>query len=715
MPPAPPVVPALAWLGTWSKPPDRPAQVALGAAVALLLVAAAPGGTRWLAQTLDFASVADLTRRRRFLTVMAFVAAFLSLGYLAFYLRGGPRAPDAATYWLQGRAFSHGHLSWAVPDPSASFRAKDLLFGAPDRVAGIFAPGYALLLAPAFLVGAPMLVGPLVAAALVVSTWLVAREIALASGQSADRSETVARFAVGLSVLSAAIRYHTADALPYGAAAAAASMALGTALLAARTRDGRLFGVAGLAVGFLAATQPVAAVPAGALVLYLAAAAAAAAAPGEARGRPVLWACLAALPGVLFLLAADRAATGKAFLSPVTVYHALFDPHAPLTARELLLGSVRRLRVHLLDVTNFEPVTLLAIVAIALAWRTRGARLAGAMVLAQIVLASPVDPATVTLGAGSKLLVAVVPVEQALVALGLVLAFPRAPGRAAVATFALCCLGFAVHAAPDHERLASGDLGRPRFEPDLAREANVSHGLLFFDDDQGFELAFDPGVPASHGIEAVRLRNDDHDRLLYDSLGHPAIHRYVTTAASASVTFWTPPGNGSDSWRFEAESDWPPVAVVGGRAEAFEPSPPVGCLSEGHALVLTPDGTGNGPQGSEASLTIALPVPRGPTPPERKTWQIIPRVLQRGTGGKGALVLVDALGGPPLARWAWEDTANAASAPSTASAANAAKPPSCLDLPMQTVDLGGDRTRAWLVLRAKGAAVALDKTTVRGH
>ncbi|HEY6460719.1 MAG TPA: hypothetical protein VIY73_11230, partial [Polyangiaceae bacterium] len=251
------------------------------------------------------------------------------------------------------------------------------------------------------------------------------------------------------------------------------------------------------------------------------------------------------------------------------------------------------------------------------------------------------------------------------------------------------------------ERLASGDLGRPRYEPDLAREANVSHGLLFFDDDQGFELAYDPGVPASHGIQAVRLRNDDHDRLLYDSLGHPAIHRYVATASSASVTFWTPPGNGSDSWRFEAESDWPPVAVAGGRVEAFEPSPQVSCLSEAHALLLTPDGPGD-----DATVTIALPVPRGPTPPDKKTWQIIPRVLQRGTGGKGTLVLVDSLGGPglapvaPLAEWAWADDA---------------KSPSCLDLPMKMVELGGARTRTWLVLHAKGAAVALDKTTVRGH
>jgi hypothetical protein len=193
MPPSNPAAPAAsaaaAWIGTWSRPPDRPAQVALALAGLLLAVALVPGGPRWLASVLDFASLVDLSRKRRFLTIAAFVGAFLSLGYVAFYLRGGPRSAEAATYWLQGRALAHGELAWAVPDPSASFRARDLIFSAPDHLAGVFPPGYPLLLAPAFLVGAPMLVGPLVAAAIVVATWMLAREVALAAGEQEDRAE----------------------------------------------------------------------------------------------------------------------------------------------------------------------------------------------------------------------------------------------------------------------------------------------------------------------------------------------------------------------------------------------------------------------------------------------------------------------------------------------------------------------------------------------
>ena len=219
MPPSLPAATAV-WLGTWSYPPDRPAQVALGASLALAAIAVTPGGPRRLASLLDFAGLADLARRRRFLIVVPLFAAFLSLGYIAFYLRGGPRAPEAAVYWLKGRALSHGDLSWTAAGPTASFRAKDLLLLAPDRLSAIVAPGYPLLLAATFLVGAPMLVGPLLAAALAAATWALARELAADAGESAPRDEMIARIAAAMSVMSAALRYHTADTMSHGLALA---------------------------------------------------------------------------------------------------------------------------------------------------------------------------------------------------------------------------------------------------------------------------------------------------------------------------------------------------------------------------------------------------------------------------------------------------------------------------------------------------------------
>ena len=96
-------------LGAWQRPGDWPAWVALGLAGYLALRAIVPQHREPLS-------------RARFLTLGAFAAAFLSLGYVAHYLRGGPRIIDATSYFLQGRAMSHGYLSWTVPEVSASFR-----------------------------------------------------------------------------------------------------------------------------------------------------------------------------------------------------------------------------------------------------------------------------------------------------------------------------------------------------------------------------------------------------------------------------------------------------------------------------------------------------------------------------------------------------------------------------------------------------------------
>jgi len=497
--------------------------------------------------------------------------------------------------------------------------------------------------------------------------------------------------AVGLSILSAALRYHTADSLPYGAAAVAVAMALGCAMRARRTADARLFGVAGLAIGFLVATQPASAITTGAVVAALTWGA-------RQRGRALAWTCVAALPGVLLLLAAHHAAVGRTLASPMAVYFGAFELHTPLDARAAAVTTLHRLRAHLLDVANLEPLALLALVPVVR--RTRGAALAALVVAGQLVLAAPFDAGAISPGGGARLLVAVIPIEHALMALALARLFGTELARATMAAFALALAGFAVHASHDHELLAASDLGRPHYEPDVLREATGGSkftGLLFFEDDQGFELAYDPTALERHEMQAVRLRGDDHDRLLYDSLGHPPVNdrssarRYVVTASSAAANIWTPPGASGDAWRFEAESDWPPAAVWGGRPEVLES--PGTCASDGRVLLLSPTA-------GEASVTLELPVPRGATPPEKKTWAVTPRVLQRAGKGGATLVVVATPDGPPLAQWTWE---------------NDVKTPTCLDLPAQPVELGGERTRAWLVLKAHGGPVALDKTTLRSR
>jgi len=633
----------------------------------------------------DFAGFADLGRRRRFLGVTGFSASFLSLGYIAYYLRGGPRDPLAPVYWLQGRALAHGELSWTVADPLASSRAGHLLSTLPDHVSGIFPPGYPLLLSAGFLVGAPMLIGPLLSAALALATWALTRELAEAADFPSPRVETLARAAVGLSIASATLRHFTADALPNAAAAVAVTLAISAALRARRLKDRRFFVLAGLAVGAVCAIQPVAALAIGAIVLALAL---------HARDRrAVVWTLLAALPFVLLLLAANRAAVGRALASPLARYFAIFGAPAPGPhgrAASLLL----QLRAHLADIDNLEPLALLSVVPLVGREAARSARLVGLVVLGQLVVAG-------LTGAGEtgaqRSLVCIIPLEHALLAVALARVFPGqlALTRAAVGALALSVLGFSVHTARDHQRVASEDLGRPHYEPDVARDANVTNGLLYFDDDQGFELAYDPQVPASHGVQAVRMRGDDHDRLLYDLLGHPQIHRYTATGTAATVVAWTPPNAGSDTWRFEAESDWPVAGVSSARVDVTE-GPPL-CASDSHALTVTP--WASGPAG-EGSGMLSLPTPRGATPPDKRNWSVAPRAVQRGGPGVATLDVVVTPGGPSLAHWTWQD---------------AGKSQGCIDLPAQTIELGGERTRVWLVLHAAGGAVTLDKTTLRGR
>jgi hypothetical protein len=303
-----------------------------------------------------------------------------------------------------------------------------------------------------------------------------------------------------------------------------------------------------------------------------------------------------------------------------------------------------------------------------------------------------------------------VPLEHTLVALGLARLVPRSFGNAAVATLGLSLAGFAVHAAAAHVALAAARPGRPPFEPDVLREASVTHGLLFFDDDQGYELASEPGLAASHGVEAVRLRGDDHDRLLYDVLGHPAVHRYVVRDlvdagdAPSSVTPWTPLGPPSDTWRFEAESDWPPIAQSGGVVE--DVAVPSSCVSAGRVLRLVPNG------GREATAILSIPAPPALTPATRRAWTVAARVYVERGGGSGELLVRAGPEQPPLAEWRWEAPPDVA--PAMAGGPALREPPgSCVDLGPQAVDLGADRPRVWLELRARGGAVMLDRTTLR--
>ncbi|MCL2447842.1 MAG: hypothetical protein FWD17_02720, partial [Polyangiaceae bacterium] len=257
--PAPPPI-ETDWLEAWAWPTGPGPQIALAAAVLLIVAGSFRGGARRLAGVIGEPSLLHLGHRRRFLGVVAAAAAFLSLGYMALYLQGGPRAPDAALYWLQGRALARGLLAWPAPEPLATFHTAGLVLPALDREAGPFSAGYPALLALGFWVGAPMVVGPVIAAGAVVATFWLGCELASSAGEPVFRADQVGRAAAGLSIVCAALRYHTADTLPFGAAALGVAAGVAAVLRACRTNDPRLFAAAGGALGAVAALQPAAAI-----------------------------------------------------------------------------------------------------------------------------------------------------------------------------------------------------------------------------------------------------------------------------------------------------------------------------------------------------------------------------------------------------------------------------------------------------------------------
>jgi hypothetical protein len=553
-------------------------------------------------------------------------------------------------------------------------------------------------------VGAPMVVGPLLAAALVVATYVLARELCLGDERLENQVVPVSLLAVALSVVCAALRYHTADTMAHGASALGITVALATALRGRRTGELPWFAFAGFAVGWVVSTRIVSALPIGAVVLALAAGA-------SARPRALGVAAAGMLPGILVLLLAQHATTGHWLASTQRAYYATSDgppgcfrygfgsgigclyEHGDFVRAHLTHGyglvaalgtTLRRLRMHLLDVANFEPLALLVFLPFASGFRRRrGALFALVVVLGQVLVYAPFYFDGNYPGGGARLFADALPIEHVLIAVGVASVLPFVPLlRRGLVLVAIALLGFSVHAVHDHLALQKRDGGRPLYEPDVAHDNQVTHGLVFFDNDAAFNLAYDPTAEPSHVALAARQRNDDHDRLLYEHLGRPPTYAYRFGAESSSISVWVPTvGTNDDFWRFEAESDWPPLAQQGGWAEPAWASGT--CASGEHVLTVHPV-----PETGTSSATIELPAPRA------GSWLVTPRVMRRGGHGKGKLRLL-AKGQTPL-EWTWND----------GDARDA-----CNDLPPQEAPLSLEGAR--LEVTAAGGAVALDRTNLR--
>ncbi|WP_437486249.1 hypothetical protein WME75_03075 [Sorangium sp. So ce1014] len=672
---------------------------------------------------------------------LALVAALISAAYIAVYLRGGPRIIDATSYWLEARAMAAGYLAWPLDEPEASVLGRFLVrSGAAAQqgageVAAIFPPGYPALLSLGFLAGAPLAVGPLLAAALTVATYDLAARFAPeapAPAGSAARIPLVPLLAALFSALCAALRYHTADTMSHGLAALCFTVALASARRALdharaippagapRRRLDPAVGaaaLAGLAAGWLAATRPPSALALAAALLFVLL-------PGSAPGRAAagprggelpaprpsprlgrLAAALAigALPGLALLAMHQRAATG-AFASSQSAYYALSDgplgcfrygfgagvgclgEHGDFVRHNLSEGygflaaagtTLRRLKLHLVDALNAEPLALLVIAGAALALRRPRSRALAVAPLLQIAAYAPFYFDGNYPGGGARFFADVLPVEHVLAAMACAALAERAgspasrgglarrlralfPGSlvpTALFAAALPLAGFAFRAGFDHAALRDREGGLPMFDPAAVARAGVARGLVFVDTDHGFNLGFDP---APSDVAVLRYRGDAIDRMAWEARGRPPAYRYgfaipdgggLASVSIAPLAFDAAPPR---EHLIEGESLWPPRAQRG--AWALPEHAGGTCASGGRLLAVHAAASG------EAVVRVGLPAPwlRGA--------RISPRVAVSGDGAGEVRLVVD---GALLHVWQVE--------PATADAPGA--PLACAELP----------------------------------
>ena len=594
-------------------------------------------------------------------TVAPALAAALSAAYVVVYLRGGPRIIDATSYWLEASILAEGRLALPIDGPEHATLGRFLVLTPNGEASVIFPPGYPAVLALGFLVGAPLAIGPALAAALCWTTMDLCRRVlaALRSHDIAIPVESLVAVVGLLSATSAALRYHTSDTMSHGLAALLVCAALSAALRLRHASHAPAAAVLlGLTLGWLAATRPVSALataPAAALVV------------GLPPLRIAALVALGAVPGVALWLAYQHHATGELLGVAQHAYYARSDgppgcfrygfgngigclgEHGDFVrhnlanthgetfygAAEAFMTTARRMKPHLSDALGFFPSFALILVGMAALARRRGLRGVAVLPLLVVLAYAPFYFDGNYPGGGARLFADALGVEQILALAGCAVVAARlgpavTPRRLAAAVVGLGFVGFALYLASDHAQLRDRDGGRPMFEPALA--PSPDH-LLFVDTDHGFNLA------RAQSPLVARLNGDDHDRLVWERHGRPPAWRYVFpfdgSGSPHLIRHPTPPA--SSTLTFEGEALWPTRAQHGGWAWPTHVTH--GCASGGRALAIeTTQST------RPAEVTVALPR-------EIAGSQLEPHLLHLAdhAGNIGELVLE--MEGAPAHRW----------------------------------------------------------------
>jgi hypothetical protein len=213
--------------------------------------------------------------------------AVLALAACLLVFAGNPRNVDGFAQLFQARIFQAGRLWLPPPAELAHFATLQMIVG-PERWYAQYPPGQSLLLAAGLAAGVWWLLNPLLAAALAVGSYRVARWCG---------DEAAARLAAVLLCLSPFVVMVAGSEMSHLAAATLGMTAAAAATGAGGSRSWRTACAAGLALGTMTAFRPLdavaAAVPVGLMLLMAggnrAAALGAAAAGGVIGTLPTLW------------------------------------------------------------------------------------------------------------------------------------------------------------------------------------------------------------------------------------------------------------------------------------------------------------------------------------------------------------------------------------------------------------------------------------------
>jgi hypothetical protein len=260
---------------------------------------------------------------RTFVATTAIVAAGISWHVVHELLRDTPLSIDAAVYLMQARAMSHGHFGMRSPVPMQAFGGHFLSEGPDGLLYGVFPPGWPLAIVPFVWAGLPMLVGPVIAALLVVAQAALGRAVARVCGDEAS-GEPATRVSLLLALPSIARALETADLLSHALVGLLAATAMAHAITmrtgadsgAGPSRAGALF--VGGCVGWAAACRLLDGV-------LLAGAVAGLLVWSRANWSKALWFVAGATPFLGFLAIEQWCATGSWFLPTQTTYFVRSD------------------------------------------------------------------------------------------------------------------------------------------------------------------------------------------------------------------------------------------------------------------------------------------------------------------------------------------------------------------------------------------------------